>query len=106
MNRGDIHLCDFGSPIGHEPGWQRPAVLVADERIARHGLPIIVPVTRTRRDYPTHVELEGVLPVTSYAQCEQIRAVSDARLIRKLGTVDDVQLAKIDLVLRRILCLV
>jgi len=29
VKRGDIYLCDFGSPIGHEQGFQRPALIVS-----------------------------------------------------------------------------
>lgn len=105
MRRGDIYLCDFGNPIGHEQGFQRPAVIVSHDEMSRHGLPIVVPVTRTMRGYATHIEIEGVLPVTSYVQCEQIRTVSTDRLVRRVATLSGVDLARIELVLRRILSL-
>ena len=103
VNRGEIYLCDFGAPIGHEPGFRRPAVVVSHPELNRHGVPIVLPVTRTRRGYPTHVELDGVLPVVSYVQCELIRAVSADRLIRPVASLDPAHLAKIDAILRRIL---
>ena len=105
MRRGDIYLCDFGNPIGHEQGFQRPALIVSHDEMARYGLPVVLPVTRTKRGYPTHVELDGVLPVTSYVQCEQIRTVSTERLIRPLGTINDLTLMHIEQILRRILML-
>ena len=103
VSRGDIYLCDFGTPIGHEPGFRRPAVVVSHDQLSRHGVPVVLPVTRTRRGYPTHVELDGVLPVVSYVQCELIRAVSVNRLIRPLASLHNTQLAKIEAILRRIL---
>ncbi|HEU5008242.1 MAG TPA: type II toxin-antitoxin system PemK/MazF family toxin [Jatrophihabitantaceae bacterium] len=103
VNRGDVYLCDFGSPTGHEPGFRRPAVIVSPEQLNRHGTPVVLPVTRSRRGYPTHVELDGPLPITSYVQCELIRAVSADRLLRQVASVDAVHLAQIDLILRRIL---
>lgn len=103
MNRGDVLLCDFGSPIGHEPGFRRPAVAISHDELGRHGVPVVLPVTRTRRGYPTHVELDGVLPVVSYVQCELIRAIPAERLIRTVGSVDIVHLARIETILRRIL---
>ncbi|MGH3738545.1 MAG: type II toxin-antitoxin system PemK/MazF family toxin [Micromonosporaceae bacterium] len=103
MRRGDIYLCDFGTPIGHEQGFRRPALIVSHDEMTRYGLPIVLPVTRTRRGYPTHVELDGVLPVTSYVQCEQIRTISTERLVRKVATLDGVTLGQVELVLRRIL---
>ena len=105
MNRGDIYLCDFGDPIGHEQGFRRPAVIVSASELSRHGLPIVLPVTRTKRGYPTHVEIDGTLPVTSYAQCEQIRTVSAKRLVRRLGSLDEADVSRIDVILRRILAL-
>jgi mRNA interferase MazF len=103
VNRGDIYLCDFGDPIGHEQGFRRPAVVISHDEMSRYGLPIVLPVTRTRRGYATHVELDGVLPVTSYVQCEQIRTVSMDRMVRRVATVDGVHVARIELILRRIL---
>jgi mRNA interferase MazF len=105
VNRGEIHLCDFGDPIGHEQGFNRPAVVVSHEELSRLGLPVVLPVTRTRLGYATHVELEDALPVTSYVQCEQIRMVSAERFVRRVATVPETDLLRIDLILRRILCL-
>lgn len=103
MNRGDIYLCDFGDPIGSEQGFNRPAVIVSASEMSRIGLPVVLPVTRTKLGYATHVELEEALPVTSYVQCEQIRVVSTERLIRQVGTVDGVDVMRIENILRRIL---
>jgi mRNA interferase MazF len=103
VNRGDIYLCDFGDPMGSEQGFNRPAVIISASEMSRFGLPIVLPVTRTKLGYATHVELEDALPVTSYVQCEQIRVISTERLLRHVGTVDGVDLIHIENVLRRIL---
>jgi mRNA interferase MazF len=66
---------------------------------------VVLPITRTARGYPTHVELDGVLPVTCYIQCELIRAVSARRLARQIATVPAPVLAQVAAVLRRILVL-
>lgn len=105
MRRGDICLCDFGDPIGHEQGFNRPAVLISHDEMSRHGLPIVLPISRTKRGYATHIELDDELPVTSYVQCEQIRVVSNDRLIRKVATVDGMVLLRAEQILRRILSL-
>lgn len=103
MNRGAVYYCDFGDPIGSEQGLKRPAVIVSASELSRFGLPIVLPITRTKLGYATHVELEGVLPVTSYVRCEQIRVVSTQRLLRQVGTVDGADMLRIESVLRRIL---
>jgi mRNA interferase MazF len=103
VNRGEIHLCDFGDPIGSEQGFQRPAVIVSASALSRYGLPIVLPMTRTKLGYATHIEIEGALPVTSYVQCEQIRVVSAERLLRRVGSLDGVDMVRVENVLRRIL---
>jgi mRNA interferase MazF len=103
VRRGDIWLCDFGQPQGHEPGFRRPAVVLSDDRLNRHGIAVVLPVTRTARGYPTHVELDGALPVVSYVQCELLRAVSTDRVERRVGTVGPVEQGAIDSIIRRLL---
>lgn len=103
MNRGDIYFCDFGDPIGHEQGFRRPALIVSHNEMSRVGIPVVVPISRTRKGYPTHVELEGALSVTSYVQCEQIRAVSAERMIRRIGVADGMAMLQVELTLKRLL---
>lgn len=101
----EIYLCDFGTPIGHEAGFRRPAVIISPAELNRHGICWLLPVTRTRRGYPTHIELDGVLPVTSYVQCELLRSVSTDRLSKRVGEVDVVAAAAIRTILRRLIAL-
>lgn len=100
---GEIHLVDFGSPLGHEAGFRRPALVISPEQLNTHGICIVLPITRTRRGYPTHVELDGALPVVSYVQCELIRAISTDRLLRQVGVIDSVDRAKIRVILARLI---
>ncbi|WP_462202708.1 type II toxin-antitoxin system PemK/MazF family toxin, partial [Frankia sp. CcWB3] len=54
------------------------------------GLSIVVPVTRTRRGLPSHVELApgGTgLRETSYAKVEDVKSVSQHRFGRRPGVV-------------------
>jgi mRNA interferase MazF len=103
VRRGEIYLCDFGDPAGHEPGWRRPALVVSDNLLNQHGVPVVLPITKRRRGYPTHVELDGPLPLVSYVQCELIRAVAHERLIRQVGQADAAVMARVSLVLTRLL---
>jgi mRNA interferase MazF len=64
-----------------------------------------LPVTRAERGYPTHVEFDGVLSVTSYVQGDQIRTVSAERMFRPPGSISDLTLMRIEQILRRILML-
>ncbi|MDR0283622.1 MAG: type II toxin-antitoxin system PemK/MazF family toxin [Propionibacteriaceae bacterium] len=105
IRRGDIYLCDFGEPLGHEPGFRRPALVLSAAPLNQHGVPIVVPITSKRRDYPSHVEIDGPLPEPSYIQCELLGVVAVDRLIRRLGTVDSPTMAQVERIVRRLLVL-
>jgi mRNA interferase MazF len=102
MKRGEIYLCDLAEPAGHEAGFTRPVLLLSDVKLARAGLAIVVAITSRPRGYPTHVELDGVLPVTSYIQCEHVRTVSTGRLGKRLGAAGPAVMARVDTTLRRL----
>ena len=93
-HRGDVWFIDFGDPVGREQSGRRPAVVVSADRLneSRAGVVIVVPCTTTRRGLPSHVEIErGVsgLDEVSYAKCEDVKSVSDQRLVTRTGAVDD-----------------
>jgi mRNA interferase MazF len=86
-------MLDFGEPLGHEQGWQRPALVVSSDGWNRHATILtVLPLTRTKHDLPTRIEIEpnpaNGLRQTSYARCEDIRSVSEGRFVRRLGAVD------------------
>ncbi|HEV2361446.1 MAG TPA: type II toxin-antitoxin system PemK/MazF family toxin [Acidimicrobiales bacterium] len=92
--RGEVWLVDFGEPIGHEQAGRRPAVVVSSDRLNESlaGVVIVVPCTTTRRDLPSHVEIDPGrtgLRETSYAKCEDVKSVSDKRLVKRLGVVSE-----------------
>ncbi|MDR1151818.1 MAG: type II toxin-antitoxin system PemK/MazF family toxin, partial [Bifidobacteriaceae bacterium] len=74
----------------------------SDAKLARAGLAIVVAITSRPRGYPTHVELDGVLPVTSYIQCEHVRTVATDRLGKRLGEAGPVPMAQVETILRRL----
>jgi mRNA interferase MazF len=103
--RGDLWLLDFGDPVGRERGWTRPALVVSSDHWNRHAETLtVMPLTRTKHDLPTRVEIEpdrrNGLDETSYARCEDIRSVSDRRLLHRLGTTDAVVMSSIGRVVR------
>ncbi len=86
-------MIDLGEPLGHEQGWQRPALVVSADGWNEHASTcVVLPLTRTRHGFPTRVEIEPTptngLRETSYARCEDVRSVSEQRLVRRLGLVD------------------
>lgn len=108
MKRGEIYLADLGDPVGHEQALVRPVLVLSAQPWldSRPPVVMVVPLTRTRRNSPTHVEVEpgtSGLAQTSYLKCEDLRAVSPARLSRRFGVLDDVALLQVETVTRRLL---
>jgi len=92
--RGEVWLVDFGEPIGREQSGRRPAVVVSADALneSRAGVVIVVPTTTTHRGLPSHIEVEpgtSGLDEVSYAKCEDVKSVSEQRLIARLGIVTD-----------------
>jgi mRNA interferase MazF len=93
VNAGDIVEVDFGMPVGSEAGFRRTGIVVtADAFLAlRPTTVFVVPLTSTRRSFPSHVEIEAdrtnQLQVTSYAPVEQLRAISVERCSTPTGNV-------------------
>lgn len=91
--RGEVWLIDFGDPIGREQAGRRPAVVVSADPLneSRAGVVIVVPCTTTHRGLPSHVEIEpgpSGLDDVSYAKCEDVKSISEQRLVAQLGTVN------------------
>lgn len=91
--RGEVWLVDFGEPVGHEQSGRRPAVVVSADPLneSRASVVIVVPITTAHRGLPSHIEIDpGIsgLHKISYAKCEDVKSVSEQRLIARLGTID------------------
>ena len=107
-HRGELWLVDFGEPIGREQSGRRPAVVVSADPLneSRAGVAIVVPTTTTPRGLPSHVEIDPTssgLDELSYAKCEDVKSISEQRLIAQLGAVSDVVMLEIARALRFLL---
>jgi mRNA interferase MazF len=106
--RGEVYYVDLGQPVGHEPAFRRPAVVVSVDILNNGpgGLVIVVPITATRYGLRSHVELEpetSGLDRISYARCDQLRVVSVERLSSRHSMIGPGQLRAIDQALRFVL---
>ena len=110
MIRGEIYLADLGEPIGHEQAMTRPVLIVSAQPWldSNPRFVAVLPLTRTNRQRSTHVEIEtgtSGLKSTSYAKCEEIRAISPRRLSQRYGRADDFVLANVGRSLHRLLAI-
>lgn len=106
--RGEVYDVDLGRPVGHEPAFRRPAVVVSVDLLnnGRGGLVVVVPITSTAYGLRSHVELEADssgLEQTSYARCDQLRVVATDRLSARRGMVAPDQMGAIDRAIRFVL---
>ncbi|NHC12520.1 type II toxin-antitoxin system PemK/MazF family toxin [Motilibacter deserti] len=107
LSRGAIHHVNLGdTPEGHEAAFTRPALVLSAHYLMPEQVTIVVPGTRTRLGWVTHVEVtpeESGLLETTYLQCEQVRAISTSRISRRLGTANGMHMTRIESILREIL---
>ena len=99
---------DFDPTTGREQAGRRPGLIISANLLneSQADLVMAVPLTTTRRRVRSHVEIdppEGGLRRTSYIMCENLRAVSKQRLLRRFGDVSPVTLHAVEDRLRIIL---
>ncbi len=93
MNFGDVVTVDFGTPIGSEAGFTRPAIIATADAFSRFRPSTVfaVPLTTSPRAFPSHVEVEpdnlNGLTAPSCALVEQMRAVAIERCSAARGSV-------------------
>lgn len=93
MNFGDVVRVDFGTPIGSEGGFVRPAVVVTADAFLRFRPTTVfaVPLTTTPRHFPSHVPISpderNGLAAPSWALVEQLRAIAVERCGPPFGNI-------------------
>ncbi len=102
MKRGEVWLVNLDPTIGAEIKKTRPAVIVSHDALASLPLTIIVPITAWDDRYSQtawHVNIKANhfngLMKDSSADTFQVRSISRARMVRKLGILDDKDLLRI-----------
>lgn len=108
--RGEVYLCDLGTPYGHEQGKLRPVIVVQNDVGNSHSpTTIVVPVTsQSKKPLPTHVEFyfskETLVRYNpshfnkrlNVALAEQVQVVDTRRLRKYLGRMRSSFMKEID----------
>jgi mRNA interferase MazF len=113
IRMGDIFMVDWNPGRGSEQAGERPALIVQNNAFNANGNypnTIVVTISRSGRDLPTHVKLQqtaenGLWEPLSYVKCEQLLTISKSRLGRKVGKITPEQLADVSRGLKRLLSL-
>jgi mRNA interferase MazF len=98
-------MVDLDPVAGHEQGRRRPCVVVSADLYNRfiRGMAIVVPLTSRDRGLPHHVRVSSSgsgLTSVSFARSEDVRAVSHELFGRRMGFVEEPELADIQSRLR------
>ena len=100
VRRYEIHLVDLEPTQGSENQKTRPCVVISPDEMNRHIRTVIVaPMTSTRKDYPSRVNVvflrrEGQIVL------DQIRTVDKSRLVKRLGVLPEARAREVAAVLQ------
>ncbi len=94
ISQGDVFWIDLGAPIGSEPGYRHPHVVIQNNFFNASRINTIVVCALTsnlkRADAPGNVLLaagEGNLPRQSVVNVSQIVTVDKSQLAEKIGSL-------------------
>ena len=112
IERGEVWWADLGEPIGAEPGYSRPVVIVQSNAFNRSRIDttiaLILTSNRQLLDAPGNVLIrakESGLPKDSVANVTQLATVDRAMLTERVGHVPVRLMARINDGLRLVLSL-
>ena len=106
--RGEIWYVDLNPVRGHEQAGQRPVLVISETAFNRGpaGVVTVLPITSTERGIISHVEIkppEGSLQRKSFIMCEQIRTISQERLVNHVGVVSLAKQREVEGILKMLL---
>lgn len=110
VKRGEVYLCDFGEPYGHEQGFMRYAIIAQNDDGNFHSPTTIVVActSEPKKRLPVHYhctfsssnmidyDLEKVGSAENVIMAEQIQTVDKARLRKYLGMLTTDFMEQID----------
>ena len=112
VKRGEVWWVDFGDPVGSEPGYRRPAVIVSSDRFnaSRIATVIACAVTSNMRLAlaPGNVELANStagLTKPSVVNVSQTLTINKAQLLERIGALSAALMRQVDDGLRLVLSL-
>ncbi len=110
MQRGDICWADLGDPIGSEPGFRRPVLVVQEDEFNSSRLATVIVLSITSnlelRKMPGCVLLkadETGLGKDSVVNATQIKSVNKDRIDEFVGRLDSSTMFIVDNAIRRVL---
>jgi mRNA interferase MazF len=108
-----IWWADLGSPAGSEAGYQRPVLIIQDDRISASQLRTVVIVPFTSNINAASAdgnallsEQETGLPKASVAVATLVRAIDKEDLVELIGTINEDALVRVEIALLTVIDMV
>ncbi len=101
VKRGDIFYADLGPVIGSEQDGIRPVLIIQNDMGNKYSPTVIALAitTKKKNSLPTHIPIKksliSGLKKDSIILVEQIRTIDKARLIKKVGHLDNLEMDKV-----------
>lgn len=102
IKRGDIFYADLSPVIGSEQGGIRPVLIVQNDVGNKHSPTVIAAAITSRKfktSLPTHISVQADecgLAKDSIVLLEQVRTLDKTRLRERMGSLDEVEMSKIN----------
>lgn len=110
MKQSEIWLINLDPTKGAEIKKIRPAIIVNNNSLGKLPLKIIIPITDWKTNYeiaPWMIKIEpdlnNGLTKTSTADCFQIRSLSQERMLKKIGVINDSILLEIKEAIKKVI---
>jgi mRNA interferase MazF len=106
VKRGDIIIVDLKHVRGSEQGGIRPSIVIQNDIGNKYSpLTIIAPITSKvfSREYPTNVFIskqDSKLDKDSTILLNQIRTIDKSRVIKKISSLSNFIIKKVDLAIK------
>lgn len=89
VKRFEVFLVNLDPTIGHEIKKTRPCLVISPDELNRYiATVIIAPMSTKGRAYPTRINCQ-FQDQEGQVVLDQIRTVDKARLVKRLGTIDE-----------------
>lgn len=105
--RGELWWVDFGEPLGSEPGYRRPVVVVSSDRFNRSRIATVVVSAITSNlslaDAPGNLHVDSAttgLDRDSVINVTQTLVIDRSRLVKCLGMLNRPTMTRVDESLR------
>ena len=95
VKRFEIYLVNLDKTAPDEAKNTRPGLIISPDDMNRHIQTVVIaPITSTNAIYPTRIRFD-LLGKERLIVLDQIRTIDKIRLVKKIGTIDELTQTKV-----------